>query len=140
MIKYPIEFSLGLKSYNSNDLIDFDCCKVDTPEVFGGLERAESPEDYFLVSILSCFLTTLNKLSSNVGLDFKIKDLLCKSILDRGDDGKPFVKSVGLDFCIYSTNNLELNKVIETAKTNCFIANSVKSQLNWNIKYTDENF
>jgi len=139
MIKYPLNFSISMKDFKTSEVLDFNFAKVDIPLEFGGLAREKSPEEYFVVSVVSCFLTTLTKLSNNVGLEFKITNFNAQAILDRGEDTKPFVKNIIIDFCIHSSDELESKRIIENVKTNCFIINSIKTQVDWNITYINEN-
>lgn len=136
MLKFPINFSLNFQDFNSKNILEaetsFMKLRVDIPQVFGGNQTALSPEEYYMFSLVACFFTTLQTLAKREKIEFECYNIVASSKLDRGLDSKPFVKEIFLDFeC--SSEYATFDKVIEFAKENCFILNSVKTQIN--IKY-----
>jgi len=131
MFHYPINFSFKIKDLDSSNLIVLDSnqfnVSADIPVEFNGQGRSLSPEDYYMFSLVTCFFTTFLKLSSQKNIDFKIKNIGCVSVLDRGEDSKPFVKNVTLNFDFSSNSSVDFKRLVDFTKDNCFILNSVKT-------------
>ncbi|MBI95949.1 hypothetical protein CL656_02270 [bacterium] len=132
MFHYPIEFKLEIKNIENNSMVFSDLnsfnLSADIPKVFGGKERSLSPEDYYLFAMISCFFTTFLKLSEDKDLKYNIKNITAKSVVDRGEDSKPFVKKVFLSFNYSTDNSKNFIRLINFTKDNCFILNSVKTE------------
>lgn len=132
MFNYPIEFNLKIKDIENQGMVfselNSETLSADIPQVFGGQERSLSPEDYYLFSMVSCFFTTFLKLSEDKDFKYHIGDINAKSVIDRGDDSKPFVKKVFLSFKFSSDNSEKFLRLINFTKENCFILNSVLTE------------
>jgi len=132
MFHYPIEFKLSIEDFSANNLIiaNFNSTNLrcDIPKEFNGQARALSPEDYYMFSMISCFFTTFLKLAGDVGLIFSFKNINATSLIDRGENSKPFVKVVSLKFEYTANDTEKFLKLINFTKDNCFILNSVKTE------------
>jgi len=136
MINYPVKFDLqGVKGPDSLVLQEKNGGRilVDVPVVFGGKGKFTSPEDLYLMALVSCYLTTLETLSRDI-LDYKIQ---AEIVLDRGANGKVWCLKAVINYEFYlhddaSKSNFE--KLLEDAKGYCFIWNSVKTELVINTK------
>lgn len=131
MINYPVKFDLvGTKGPDSLVLQERNGGRllVDIPSVFGGEGKFTSPEDLYLMALVSCYLTTVEFLSKEV-VDYKIS---AEVVLDRSLDGHVWCSKAFLNYKFFlkdATNESQFRKLLEDAKKYCFIWNSVKTDL-----------
>lgn len=132
MIKYPLKFdliaskgidSLVFQEKNGGRLF------VDVPTEFGGKGKFSSPEDLYLMALVSCYLTTVEALTTDI-INYQISANL---VLDRSLDGNVFCREANINYKFFLSEQADrshFDKLLDQAKDYCFIWNSVKTKLN----------
>jgi len=105
-----------------------DSLGVATPPEFGGHEGFVSPEDLFVASANVCFVVTFAGMCTRSGIE--LDDFRCEAegILEKKDMWiftritlTPHIKS--------KAGREKIEKVLENAKKNCLVANSMKCEV-----------
>lgn len=143
MVNYPVDFEA--KAEASQDSDDWSLATLEgletemsTPEDFGGDSENPSPEDLFNASLSSCILATFKITAERKDLDYQKITVNSKTSLDRNEDGRPVMKSAELQVEVKGVSDIELAKeVARITEKNCFIHNSVKTDVNTDFEYTE---
>lgn len=143
MVNYPVDFEA--KAEASQDSDDWSLAtsegletEMSTPEDFGGDSENPSPEDLFNASLSSCILATFKITAERKDLDYQKITVNSKTSLDRNEDGRPVMKSAELQVEVKGVSDIELAKeVARITEKNCFIHNSVKTDVNTDFEYTE---
>ena len=140
MVNYPIEFRAEIQDDKGEEW------KLETeenmetfmsaPEEFGGDSENPSPEDLFNASLASCFLATFKVTAQRKGLNYEKITSESSTKLDRDEDGKPMMKEAKITVNIEGASDHDLGREIgEIAEKNCFIHNSVETEVNTEFKF-----
>lgn len=109
---------------------------VATPQEFGGEGKEWSPEQLFLSSISSCFMSTYLFFAKK--LDFEITNLYCNAVGQiEMIDGKYQFTRINLFPKINIANEEtreKANIALEKAKKYCLVSNSVSTEINYNTE------
>ena len=143
MVNYPVDFEA--KAEASQDSDDWSLAtsegletEMSTPEDFGGDSENPSPEDLFNASLSSCILATFKITAERKDLDYQKITVNSKTSLDRNEDGRPVMKSAELQVEVKGVSDIELAKeVARITEKNCFIHNSVKTDVNTDFEFTE---
>lgn len=143
MVNYPVEFEARTEaskddnkwSLTTSEGLDTE---MSTPEEFGGDTEKPSPEDLFNASLSSCILATFKITAERKDLGFQKISVDCKTSLDRNSEGRPIMKSADIEVEVKGVSDLKLaEEVAQITEKNCFIHNSVKTEVNTKFDYTD---
>lgn len=141
MVKYPIEFKAKVLDDGSNQwsLETEEGLKTEmsVPDEFGGDAENPSPEDLFNSSLASCILATFRVTAQRKGLKYERITSKCSTNLDRNDEGRPVMKQAEITVSVEGVSDNDLaEKIGEISKRNCFIHNSVKTNVKTEFKFT----
>ncbi len=142
MVDYPVRFNSKAeaekKSEHWNLETDEDLeTEMSAPEEFGGDSENPSPEDLFNASLGSCILATFKVTAERKGLDFNEIEVESNTDLDRNEEGRPIMKRADVTVSVHVVSDDSLaEEVAEIAEKNCFIHNSVKTdvELEFNLE------
>jgi len=112
------------------------------PIAFGGRKNEYNkeihytPEDLFIGSIASCFISTFTKISSNSNFNFRKIKIESEGILKKVNDINQFVKiTQNIELTISNKNEInKAKKILEMVEKFCPLANSVKVNIQNNYK------
>jgi organic hydroperoxide reductase OsmC/OhrA len=102
-----------------------------SPPVFGGQAGNWSPEDLMIASVNACTLSTFISLSLREGFEFISYESTIEGILERPDKGYLFTKMI-IRPRIQVASAEDIPAVLENlekAHRNCFMGNSVRSEI-----------
>ncbi|MFB6242185.1 MAG: OsmC family protein [Candidatus Nanosalina sp.] len=109
---------------------------MSVPKEFGGDAEKPSPEDLFNASLASCILATFKVTAQREGLEYEKITSNCSTRLDRGDEGRPVMKEAELKVTVGGVSNHDLaEKVGEISEKNCFIHNSVETDVKTEFEF-----
>ncbi len=109
--------------------------KCGIPAAFGGAGTGSSPEDFFILSLLNCYIATLKVIAQNSKLGFESIRGHGELTLDRGDDGAQMMKLAHLKFEVSGAENADrFLRLMERISKQCMIINSVKTDVTFEFK------
>ena len=140
MVDYPVRFQAEVSDEGNHtwgleteENLERD---MSVPEEFGGDSDNPSPEDLFNASLASCILATFKVTAERKGLKYEEISSECVTELDRGEDGRPIMKKAEITVKVKRSSDQELaEEVAEISEKNCFIHNSVKTDVNTNFEF-----
>src|SRR5260370_37323074 len=106
--------------------------KVDAPLEFKGHEGVWTPEDLFVASVNSCFMTTFLAIAENSRLDFVSFKADAKGKLEKLDGQGFMMTEITLRPKLVIANSRDAeraSRILEKAERNCLISNSVKAEI-----------
>ncbi len=141
MNKYPMHFEGHVKSTkgiepplhaDAEGLPPISCA---IPKEFGGPGGGYSPEDLYILSIMSCLIATFKVFAEKAALGFG--EIHSKGILtiDRDEKGVPQLKKLDLEFTLTGVEDQEKAKtILKESEKYCLVSNATKSEKTF--KYT----
>jgi len=141
MTDYPIRFSSRSESSSKENkwhLETDEGLKIDmaVPEEFGGDSKHPSPEDLYSASIQTCMIATFKTIAERKNLEYKNIVAEASIVLDRGDDSRPVMKEGEIKLEVSGVKNHDkADKVAKATEKNCFIHNSVKTDVRTNFEF-----
>lgn len=141
MVDYPVKFQSKSNAYDGEEKWSLETDEgletdMSVPEEFGGDEEHPSPEDLFSASIQTCMLATFKTVAERKSLEFEEIVSEGSFRLDRGEDSRPVMKEGRIEFKIKGVDNEEkARKVAQAAEKNCFIHNSVKTDVKTDFQF-----
>ena len=142
MISYPLKFNVSSKSESginqvwqsdsapqfANQTIPYTS-NVAIPAEFEGPGGGYSPEDFYALALMNCFIATFKVIAEKSRLEYKSIESKGSLIVDRGEGGAPWMKSflaeVTLNGVVDKDRALRL---LEKTSQSCMILNSVKTE------------
>jgi len=143
MVNYPISFKSNSEASSEDNKWSLETgeglkTSMSVPEEFNGDEEHPSPEDLFSASIQTCMLATFKTVAERKGLIYEKLEVEAKINLDRGEDSRPVMKNGKVHIDVIGIENTEKAKnVAQAAEKNCFIHNSVKTDVKTEFKFTE---
>lgn len=124
---------------------DFEPVHSDEPAELGGTNRAPSPLELALVSLVSCDGVIINGVAKAMGFDYSQVEFECSSQIDvRGPKGvkgiRPYFETVDLKITVTSPENeqrfatLQKNVEFRCPVMNLFKAADVEMNVTWTLK------
>jgi uncharacterized OsmC-like protein len=143
MVDYPVEFSSKSKSEEGEKNWSLETdeglhTEMSVPEEFGGDSGNPSPEDLFSASIQSCMIATFKTIAERKDLNYD--KISCEGTfkLDRGNDSRPVMKDGSINFVVKGIEDTDKAKEVSHAtEKNCFIHNSVKTDIETNFEFRE---
>ena len=140
MYKFPIEFEFSALSNDkykdswSSVSEDFEGVHCDIPKKFNGMGNGFSPEELFGLSLLNCFVATYKFYAMQSEMTFEKLKAKATLVVDRNETGKPCMKQMRIVCSLYHVSDVVLaQKLFLETQKNCFVANSVKTELDFSL-------
>lgn len=109
---------------------------MSVPEEFCGDSKNPSPKDMFSDSLQTSMIATFKTISERKDLEYDRITSEASVILDRGDDSRPVMKEAEIKLNLKGVNDEEkAEKVAHATEKNCFIHNSVKTDVRTSFEY-----
>jgi len=143
MVDYPVTFESSSETEKSQDDWSLETnegleTRMSVPEEFGGEKEKPSPEDLFSASLQSCLLATFKTIAERIHLDYQKIEAEAKVSLDRGEDSRPVMKQAEINLKITEVADTgKAAEVAESAEKNCFIHNSVNTDVETNFEFRE---
>lgn len=101
------------------------------PEFPGGMEGIWSPEDLFVSSVSSCFMTTFLAIAEYSNLEYDQLDVKATGTLDKVDGKFAMTKIVLEPTLVILDEELKAKaeRILEKAEKACLITRSIKSEV-----------
>ncbi len=141
MVNYPVNFQSKSNAYDGEEKWSLETGEglqtdMSVPEEFGGDDENPSPEDLFSASIQTCMLGTFKTVAERKELNYERIEVEAEINLDRGENSRPVMKDGKIDIIVTGVENTgKAEKVAEAAEKNCFIHNSVKTDLETSFSF-----
>lgn len=141
MVNYPVEFNSESVAENREKKWSLETgeglqTEMSVPEEFGGDNEYPSPEDLFSASLQTCMTATFKTIAERKGLEYENIVAEASVNLDRGEDTRPVMKDAEINLNVIGVDNYsKAEKVAEAAEKNCFIHNSVKTDVRTNFEF-----
>jgi len=143
MVDYPVKFSSESKAEQGEKKWSLETdeglkTKMSVPEEFGGDSENPSPEDLFSASIQTCMIATFKTIAERKNLEYNRIESEAEVTLDRGKDSRPIMKKAEINIEVKGIKDKEkAEKVAEATEKNCFIHNSVKTDVRTSFEFTE---
>jgi organic hydroperoxide reductase OsmC/OhrA len=143
MITYPVRFTgkasapAGMQESWATTASEqsFGCA---IPEAFEGGGKAASPEDYFLLAVMNCFMATFKVYATYSKFDFTELGVDAVLLVDKSDEGRPCMHTVELDVRLTGATRRERAQLlVDKTLANGFILQSLKTRLTVSLTYLD---
>ena len=141
MVDYPVEFnsrSDAEKGEEKWSLETDEGLKTDmtVPEEFGGDSENPSPEDLFSASLQTCMIATFKTIAERKNLSYDRISSEASVELDRGEDSRPVMKEAEINLDVTGVGDQgKAEKVAQATEKNCFIHNSVKTDVRTSFEF-----
>ena len=136
MIQYPLKFQVSSKmdknwSATAPGQSPLNCA---IPPQFGGPGNGFSPEDFFGMAVMSCFMASFKVFAGKNELTFSSLEGSTEITVDRNEKNSVSITQVDLQFSLKGASDVEKARaLLEEAKNNCIVANSINSTTNFNF-------
>jgi uncharacterized OsmC-like protein len=138
MIKYPLDFSVSTQSQSSissvwssevGSLSERRVATVAIPPEFEGPGGGYSPEDFYALALLNCFVATFKVIAEKSKLQYESIEGRGILQVDRNEKGIPWMKSFKMNFALVGAVDSErATRLLEKTSQSCMILNSVKTE------------
>lgn len=141
MVNYPVDFSSESKAENGEKTWSLETSEglkteMSVPEEFGGDKKNPSPEDLFSASLQTCMIATFKTIAERKGLEYEKIESEAIVTLDRGEDSRPVMKNGEINLEVKGVEDeKKAEKVAQATEKNCFIHNSVKTDVRTNFEF-----
>ncbi|GAB5411772.1 MAG: hypothetical protein ChlgKO_08860 [Chlamydiales bacterium] len=140
MIEYPLKFQAISKMNGSWSAIAHEQpplnCAI--PPQFGGPGDGFSPEDFFGMAIMSCFMGSFKVFAKKSALTFTELEGSVEISVDRNEQKSVSITQVDLQFSLRGAADVDKARaILEEAKNNCIVANSINSIINFTFAIND---
>lgn len=133
------------KTFNRTHNVVFpggETIKVTSAPEFLGDPSLTNPEELFVTAITSCFMLTFLSITANKGFIINSYVDQAEGILSKNSEGKMAITEVTLHPEIVfqedkKPDETTLRQLLEKAHANCFIANSVKTNIRIKPEYPE---
>ena len=141
MVDYPLNFKAESEAEKEEKKWRLETgegleTEMSTPEKFGGSSSNPSPEDLFNASLNTCILATFKITAERKNLEYETLEVNSDTSLARNDDGRPVMKTADIEVTVHGSTDSELAKeVADITEKNCFIHNSVKTNVKTEFRF-----
>lgn len=146
MIQYPLRFEVAAESGGKveqswvtrvpgHSVGEVRELTAAIPPEFAGPGGGYSPEDFYALALLNCFVATFQVIASKSQLVYS--SLSVKGILtvDRNEQGMPWMKHFHLEARIEGARDLErTERLLQKTSQSCLILNSVRTEKSFDFK------
>ncbi len=139
MVQYPLKFSVSAEGASGIDSTwmtqvpgsgpgELRELKGAIPPEFQGPGGGYSPEDFYALALLNCFMATFRVIAAKSQLVYQSIRLKGELVVDRDEKGAPWMKHFTLNAAVSGAVDPERAKrLLEKASQSCLILNSVKT-------------
>lgn len=108
------------------------------PKEFAGPNTGFSPEDFYLLALMNCYVATLKVIAVNSKMSFSTIDGTAKLTLDRDQNTPtPWMTAVNIKFVVTGVENEErFRRMMDRVSKQCMIVNSVKTTVRFEFEIT----
>ncbi len=141
MVEYPVEFNSESRVKNGEKKWSLETgeglqTEMSVPEEFGDDNEYPSPEDLFSASLQTCMTATFKTIAERKDLEYENIVAEASVNLDRGEDTRPVMKDAEINLNVTGLDDHDkAEKVAEAAEKNCFIHNSVKTDVKTSFEF-----
>ena len=141
MVDYPVEFSSSSDAEKGEEKWRLETDEgletdMTVPEEFGGDSENPSPEDLFSASLQTCMIATFKTIAERKNLSYDRISSEASVNLDRGEDSRPVMKEAEIDLEVTGIEDQgKAESVAQATEKNCFIHNSVKTDVRTNFEF-----
>ena len=141
MIQYPMQFkvtstgrsgivaSWNTQVQNTNPSLESGLVAAIPPE-FEGPGGGYSPEDFYALALINCFIATFKVFAEKSKLEFAKIHAEGSLTVDRNEKGVPWMSAFHLKVSLNGTTDGErARRLLEKTSQSCMILNSVKSKI-----------
>lgn len=135
MIQYPLIFpiqSVATSGIGSTWKTETPLQSLTTaiPTEFEGVGGGFSPEDYFAMALINCFIATFKVVAEKSKLSFGELQASGNLIVDRNEKGNPVMKSFEMKVSLLGAQDLDrARRLLEKTSQLCMIHQSVKTEI-----------
>ena len=138
MISYPLQFTyraeavMGTQTLWTTQTAEGRSAPCAVPPEFEGPGNGYSPEDFFGLSLLNCFVATFKVIAEKSKVPFKALTTLGSLTVDRDERGRPYMKTFGIEAHVSpgpDGESARIRRVFDKTTESCIVANSVKTQV-----------
>jgi uncharacterized OsmC-like protein len=139
MVQYPLKFSVSAEGLSGIDSTwntrvpahrpeEYRDLIAAIPPEFQGPGGGYSPEDFYALALLNCFMATFRVIASKSQLVFQSVKLKGELVVDRDEKGSPWMKHFHLSANVEGAPDPErARRLLEKTSQSCLILNSVKT-------------
>lgn len=99
------------------------------PPEFSGPGGGYSPEDFYALALINCFIATFKVIAERSKLEYRNIHASGTLTVDRDDKGAPWMKHFLLEVALDGAGDPErAGRLLEKASQSCLILNSVKTE------------
>lgn len=133
MIQYPLQFPVRSEAtsgiaHSWTTTVTHQSLATAIPPEFEGKGNGFSPEDYFAMALLNCFIATFKVVAEKSKLEFSELKADGQLTVDRNDQGVPMMKAFHFTVLLKGAPDPERAKrLLEKTSQMCLIHQSVKT-------------
>jgi organic hydroperoxide reductase OsmC/OhrA len=142
MTRYPIEFEYRSEAGNGIQLAwetrapesRQAICAI--PPEFEGPGKGYSPEDFFGLALLNCFVATFKVIAEKSRVSFESLSVQGRLVVDRDEQGRPCMKAMHIEAQVSpgTSGDVErIRRVLAKTSESCIVANSVKTEVTFKL-------
>lgn len=144
MINYPLAFDAESKSVADPQTSwkvsagNFEgSCAI--PTEFGGPGKAPSPEDFFLLAIVNCFVATFKVYANASKVKFENIQAKAKLVVDKSTPNQAIAKSCLIRVSVEGAENPNrIQTILKKVSSSGILLNSVKTELQFSFHVNGE--
>ena len=138
MIQYPLKFkftshaSSGVKSLWSSNTQDGGNLACAIPPEFEGPGGGYSPEDFFGLAVMNCFIATFKVIAERSKLLFLAIDAQGELTVDRDEKGAPWMSAMSVQIKLQLEGGQDQGRaqhLLEKTAASCLVARSIKTDV-----------
>jgi organic hydroperoxide reductase OsmC/OhrA len=109
---------------------------VAVPPEFDGPGGGYSPEDFYALALMNCFVATFKVIAEKSKLSFSALKAEGLLTVDRGEGGAPWMKSFHLKVSLAGVGDAErARRLLDKTSQSCMILNSVKTEKTFEFEF-----
>jgi organic hydroperoxide reductase OsmC/OhrA len=142
MIQYPLHFQIesaakeGIQSlWTSTASGQSATCAI--PPEFEGPGGGFSPEDFFGLAAVNCFVATFKVIAEKSRLSFESIRVSADLKVDRNEKGQPWMAELAFKVQVKpgSADRERLERALQKASGACLVLHSLKTAVNFDIQF-----
>ena len=141
-MNFPIEFNVSCSSISGISLswkskYDGGLIKCSIPNCFEGPGDGASPEDFYALALLNCFIATFKIYAEKSKLSYEKIEGNAKLAVEKNSSNFPSLGKVILNFYLFSVDKQDrAERILNKVKSQSILINSVKSkvEINWSFE------
>ena len=138
MIQYPLKFRFtaqgtsGIQQVWSTNTQDASSMTCAIPPEFDGPGGGYSPEDFFGLAVMNCFVATFKVIAERSKLSFLEVKAQAELIVDRDAQGAPWMSAMNVQINLRLQPGQEHSRarhLLEKTAASCLVARSIKTDV-----------